>query len=362
MSENLDGTQRVKSRLTTCVERALHLGQRHLLWLLLASYAAAALIPGPGLALRHVTLDSPGSASGGVQLPQLMLAFLLFNAGLGSTLKNLRQLVTRPAPLLAGVLANAVLPTLFACAVAGGLAAWPNSQEVQGLLMGVALIGAMPIAGASTGWAQGSDGCLALSLGLVLASTLLSPAFTPLVLHSVEFVAHGEAAQALHALASHGSGGFVALSIVLPSLLGLAIRAIAGPERLRPLLPVLKVVNLLDLILLNYSNAASALPQAFLRPDWDFLALTLTLCVGLCVLAFSVGAWLARRLRVSAAERVSLMFGLGMNNNGAGLVLASVAFHRYPLAVLPIVFYNIVQQLTAGVVHALHRRRQALGA
>jgi BASS family bile acid:Na+ symporter len=40
----------------------------------------------------------------------------------------------------------------------------------------------MPIAGASTAWAQNSNGNLALSLGLVLASTFLSPILTPVVL------------------------------------------------------------------------------------------------------------------------------------------------------------------------------------
>ena len=44
------------------------------------------------------------------------------------------------------------------------------------------------------------------------------------------------------------------------------------------------------------------------------------------------------------------MFGLGMNNNGTGLVLASMALADHPRVLLPIIFYNLVQHLVAGCV------------
>ena len=45
---------------------------------------------------------------------------------------------------------------------------------------------------------------------------------------------------------------------------------------------------------------------------------------------------------------VSLMFGLGMSNNGTGLVLASMSLSDHPQVMLPIIFYNLVQHLVAG--------------
>ena len=44
------------------------------------------------------------------------------------------------------------------------------------------------------------------------------------------------------------------------------------------------------------------------------------------------------------------MFGLGMNNNGTGLVLALMTLVDDPLVMLPIIFYNLVQHLVASVV------------
>jgi BASS family bile acid:Na+ symporter len=53
------------------------------------------------------------------------------------------------------------------------------------------------------------------------------------------------------------------------------------------------------------------------------------------------------------------MFGLGMNNNGAGLVLAAMALGNHPEVMLPIIFYNLVQHLMAASVdHIMFQQTQ----
>ena len=52
-------------------------------------------------------------------------------------------------------------------------------------MLGLALIASMPIAGSSAAWAQNANANLALSLGLILCSTVLSPLTTPVLLRSV---------------------------------------------------------------------------------------------------------------------------------------------------------------------------------
>jgi BASS family bile acid:Na+ symporter len=68
------------------------------------------------------------------------------------------------------------------------------------------------------------------------------------------------------------------------------------------------------LILLNYSNAALTLPDAVLRHDLDFLALILFVVTALCFVAFASGSLIARLCDADRNSKVSLMFGLGMNN------------------------------------------------
>jgi hypothetical protein len=42
------------------------------------------------------------------------------------------------------------------------------------------------------------------------------------------------------------------------------------------------------------------------------------------------------------------MFGLGMTNNGTGLVIAAGALAQFPAVMVPIIFYNLVQHVVAG--------------
>jgi BASS family bile acid:Na+ symporter len=334
------------------VPELFHFVHRRFLGLLLSSYAAAALWPAPGLWLRSVSFGRVTFLQEEVtlSLPVLMLALLLANAGLGVQTAQLRGLAGRPGVLLAGLAANLALPAAFIFGVTQAMRCWHNPDELQYILVGLALVASMPIAGSSTAWSQNARGNVALSLGLVLGSTVLSPLSTPVALHAVGLMASGDYARVLHALAASGTGGFLALGVVLPSLLGILGHRAAGAARIAAVTPHLKLANAVVLLVLNYSNAAVSLPQAVADPDWDSLAVLFAVVVSLCVLGFAGGWWLARLLRADAAQRTALMFGLGMTNNGTGLVLASTALAAHPRVLLPIICYNLVQHLVAGGV------------
>ena len=338
-----------------------HFLHEQFLWLVLGSYVVAAVCPAFGLWIRDVSVGDFVLAGVRIRLtlPMLMLALLLFNAGLGVETARLASLL-RSAPLLgAGLAANLLIPIAFIFAVSQAMRFWHNPDEVQNLLIGLALVASMPIAGSSTAWSQNNNGSMALSLGLVLLSTLLSPLTTPVALHSVGFMAKGEYATTLHHLADQGTGLFLTACVVLPSVFGVLGRLVVGGPRVERVKPHLKLVNSINLLLLNYSNGSVSLPQAVADPDWDFLVVTLGLALGLCVLAFASGWWLSRLFRADAAQRAALMFGLGMNNNGTGLVLASLALAHLPRVMLPIIFYNLVQHLVAGAASFLLFRRTA---
>jgi bile acid:Na+ symporter, BASS family len=329
-----------------------HFIHRYFLGLLIGCYVVAGLLPAAGLWIGNVTFGHVtlwGEATR-VSLPMVMLAFLLLNAGLGVETGRLKTLWRRPQVLLGGLAANLLVPVAFLFAVSLGMRIWHNPEEVQIILVGLALVAAMPIAGSSTAWTQNANGDLALGLGLMLASTFLSPLTTPLTFELGEQMTTGDYAQALDELEGSGTGLFLFLYVLLPSLVGMAARPVMGAGRLASAQPVLKLINSVNLLLLNYSNASVSLPQMVAAPDWDFLAVTLAIVVALCVVAFGSGWYLARFLRADPAQRTSLMFGLGMNNNGAGLVLASMALSDHPHVLLPIIFYNLVQHLVAGVV------------
>jgi BASS family bile acid:Na+ symporter len=48
-----------------------------------------------------------------------------------------------------------------------------------------------------------------------------------------------------------------------------------------------------------------------------------------------------------------------MNNNGTGLVLASIALSAHPDVMLPVIAYNLIQQIAAASVGAWQGRTRA---
>ncbi|MBU6482405.1 MAG: bile acid:sodium symporter [Nitrospirae bacterium] len=333
----------------------------HLLWFLISAYAIAAVYPTFGLWIRSVSFGdiSIFQEKTHISLLMMMLASLMFNAGLGLKTSHLKAVMQKKRVLAAGLVANLAIPMAYIFGVTLVMRLWYEPEEAQHILVGLALVAAMPIAGGSTAWAQNSNGNLALSLGLVLFSTILSPIVTPMAFQVFGEMATDEYETVLQGLAAYGSGTFLGLWVVLPSLLGLGVRLTVREAWLAAVMPHVKFINALDLLLLNYSNASVSLPQIITDRDLDFLAVTLGITTGLCLTAFASGYGLSRLFKVDEAERISLIYGLGMNNNGTGLILASLALAAYPRVMVPIIFYNLVQHLVAGTVHELTSRTSA---
>ena len=335
----------------------------HLLKALLAAYAIAAVFPAPGNWIRTAGATVIGKGSSfefQFSLIQLLLAFLLFNAGTACRLQDFKKMIARPTTLVLGVLFNFLAPLAFISIFAVlGRHFWHNHDEIQNVLTGLAIIASMPIAGSSTAWAQGVGGNPSLILGLVMATTLMSPITTPLVFNAVTPLLTGDYAEDIAEMAAANSVQmFLLLSVVVPSVLGMIFRLASGEGRFARYQPVLKLAGILALLTLNYSNAAAALPQAFKNPDWDFLALILTATFVLCLIGFLAGWFLPVLTRANETDRKALMFGLGMNNNGTGLVLASTSLPDHPMIGLPIIFYNLGQQIVAGIFTAWVARRK----
>lgn len=342
----------IKNKHSLC-EKVSHFIHKHFLAILITTYALAALAPAFGLWLRHIQLGEVHWSDGNsfkLSLSLFMLSFLLFNAGLGIKARELVGLWKSPAVILSGFIANMAVPILLVLGLRGLMQFWHDSDELQNLLVGLAMIVAMPIAGSSTAWSQNANGNLSLSLGLVFLSTVLSPVTTPIVLHAFGFMTTGDYSSDLHELAAQGTNVFMLLTVVLPSALGILVHFILGESKTATIKPYMKLANFIILLLLNYSNASTSLPQAFAKPDLDFLVFIYSTTILLCSTAFGAGWLIARLLKTDKSDKAALMFGLGMNNNGTGLVLAAATLADHPAVLLPMIFYTLVQQVIAALV------------
>jgi BASS family bile acid:Na+ symporter len=346
--------------LQRALEQLVAAVQSNLLWVLLGIYLLAGMLPGPGLALKKVQLGSLGlfgEAPVALSLTNLLLASMLFTAGLGVSLRDARGIFEHPRLLAAGVLANAIMPVLFLALLSVVARAWPETDEAQSTLAGLALIGAMPIAGGASIWTQNADGNVPLTVGLVLGSTLLSPLSIPLALYAVSHFTTGDYAEDLAEIAGDGTITFSLISVVLPCFFGIALRHYAGSARVARVTPWIKVSNLLVLLTLSYTNASGAMRAILAAPDYDMLALVFVITAVMCTTSFYVGYRLARLLAALPADTISLTFGVGMNNSSASSVLASARMGDHPLVLVPILAYGMLQKVLAGSVDRALRNR-----
>ena len=155
-------------------------------------------------------------------------------------------------------------------------------------------------------------------------------------------MASNEYEKILQGLAAYGSGAFLGLWVVLPSLRGIAVRLIISKDWQTSKMHYLKFINNIVLLLMNYSNASVSLPQAIADRDYDFLACTFAISAGLCLTLFAAGYVMSRLFTLEQDDSTLLMFGREMNNNGTGLVLASLALPSYPNIMVPIIFYDLI--------------------
>ena len=162
-----------------------------------------------------------------------------------------------------------------------------NDQErAHDILVGVAVVASMPITGSSTAWSKTAGGNLALSLGLVLLTTILSPIFTPITLHSVDYQIYGAYSDELHNLTGGAVIFFLITWVIIPSILGALIRLITQHSIYLILDAYLNLINIGMLLLIIYSNASVYLPELISNPDLTFIALALVSVTTLCFSMF----------------------------------------------------------------------------
>ena len=342
------------------VRHAFHWLHENLLLLIFGAYFCAIFTPGPGAWMAALTFAKTQIFGQPLvfSLPTLLLACFLFNAGIGTKPADVIRLGHHIWPLIAGVIGNALVPLMFVTSLSIISSIAPDPAQIKYIVVGVAIVSAMPIAGSSTAWSQNANGNLALSLGLVLLTTALSPLTTPLILAGANVESLGDDVARLQNVEGGAVRMFLFAWVVLPSLIGLFIRAFVMHQRYDQIAPYVKFGNVFILMMIIYSNASVYLPALAANPDVPYLMMAFGVAALLCGAMFGAGFALSKIFALHRAETAALTFGLGMNNNGCSLVFATTAFPDQPRVVLPIIFYILVQHVAAATADRIISRRR----
>lgn len=336
-------------RIRNLFEKGSRFLHRRFFFLMLGTYALGAFFPAIGSKVMHVSLGTLflGEHRAPISPPMILLGVLLVNATI--TIGNLRtNLLSSPKLLLAGMGANLFLPIVVLVPASFLLTLLDHGETLQYILISLSLISAVPVTGLSVAYTLSADGDMPLALGLLLLSTFLCPWLMPVSMNLVDFAACGDYGSLMEKLKGGASMLALLFAVVVPTILGLALRPLIGGKKVDAAKPLLKTFNSLTILLLSYICTSAALPRVVAAPEWDFLGWALVCITILCLFDFFAGWWIAIFLGATRPKAFSMMFGVGMNNAVAALVLATPVFQDKANYLIPLIFYGMLQQSVAS--------------
>jgi BASS family bile acid:Na+ symporter len=346
--ESIAGVQRGLARCAALLHR-------YFLFALLVAYALAAVAPRPGTVIREFTVRLPGG--GQERVSMLLLAVLLFCAAAVIEWSQVRDLLQHPTVLLGGLLICWFGPTLLVAIVGPLLPQLVGEAGSAGLLVGLALVAAMPVANSSAGWTQNARGNVTLSLGLIVLSILLSPLATPNLLKLMGLILSPDDTHRIERVVNEFSGSRFILWVILPSLAGAAAALLAGPLRIARAKPVFRLITLVDILVLNYANASLAIKNILQTEHIGIVLIAAVLAISVSLVGMLLAVVQCRVSRLPRSTWIALVFSLSMKHTGLALVLAGEVLPNQPRVILVILLTTLAQHLAAaGVDWRLSRK------
>ncbi|MEN1680568.1 MAG: bile acid:sodium symporter [Planctomycetota bacterium] len=338
--------------------------RRHFLWVLLSVYGVAAVVPGPGAAAARFDLGAWAGLNARITAPLILVAALLYLAAMAVDASQLRVLLQKPLLWLTG-LACVWLGPAAVVAVGAWLLPSLASEAAAGLLLGMTLVAAMPVANSSVAWTQQAGGSLPWSLGLVVLSISLTPWVTPTLLKFSGGALAGADPVLIEQATRSFSGAPFIVWVILPTIAGLATRRAMGPEAADEMAPARKLLSTAILLVLNYGAGSLALGD---RPSMVALAAAAIAATALALIGVLLANVLTWALRLDRPTRDALRFSLGMKHTGLAFAVAATAgLTGQRAAMLLIVVATPIQHAVAAAMDwagqkAEARRQQGEGS
>lgn len=341
--------------LSITLQRVSEIIRHRLPLLLVGCYAVALVVPGPGQWIRGLQLPESWPELARPNVSQLLVAVLLFLAALGVEVRRMPLVARRPALLGMVLVAVWVVPSAMVLLTWWVTTQITDTMVVTQLLMGFALVAAMPVANSAAAWTQQSRGELPWALALVVLSIVICPWMIPLALRFLGLSFSEGEATALTTLTNSFTGLHFVVWVLLPTAGGIVMRWAVGRERVAKHRQAVLLTSATTLLLLNYINAACALPQ--IQQQEQFHLGWLLYCILIagvqCLVGLAAARLLGEAFRVPGNTTTALDYALTMKNTGLAIALASQVLEGSELILLPVFTTTLVQHL---FVSALHRR------
>lgn len=344
--------QRLLTRFSETIRRYLPL-------LLALCYGLALVMPGPGQMIRGWSLPSDWPEVARPTVSQLLVAVLLLLAALGVEVHRIPIVVRRPVLLISAMAAVWLTPAAVLLVAWWTMPLLLSPEATSTLLVGFALVAAMPVANSAAAWTQQSRGELPWALAMVVLSIIVCPWMIPLVLKLLGLSFSEVEAEAFEQLTASFTGVEFVVWVLLPTALGMLVRWAVGAERVKRHREAVLMWSAATLLMLNYINAAYALPQMKDEFRLVWLVVCVTTALALCFVGLGVARLLGLAFQATGATTTALDYTLTMKNTGLAIALASNVLVDHPILLLPVFTMTLVQHLFVGALHRGALQRNA---
>lgn len=287
----------------------------------------------------------------GLVVLNAIVALMVFGASLDLRLDDLRRVVQRPAGILAGLSAQAVLTPALTC-----LLTWVFRVD-PALSLGMMLVAACPSGALSNVLTWRSRGNVGLSVALTTVSSLAATVLTPFnfafygwlnprtreLLREVELPVGGILTQ-------------VALVLALPVLLGMLIgsKSPALAKRAEQPLRQLSFLILIAFIAGAFWENRTLFASRFGDFFW--------LVVLQNAMALGIGVGVARLAKLSEADRRAVTIEVGIHNSGLGLAILFTFFPAAGSMMLITAFWGVWHLVSGLLLSGWWARRPPMAA
>ena len=263
-----------------------------------------------------------------------LLIVIMFGMGLTLTLPDFKLVLTRPLPILIGVIAQYAIMPLAGWAVARVLGLPPD------LAAGLILVGCAPGGTASNVVSYLAKADTALSVTMTSISTLIAPIMTPLLTLWL--------AGAYMPVDGLGLAMSIVQIVLVPVLGGLLLRLLL-PRLTEPLLPAMPWVSVIAISGVVAAVVSGSASRVLLAGPIVFLAVVLHNGIG-----YLLGYWSGRLTGQTVRASRTIAIEVGMQNSGLAAGLASLYFN--PTAALPGAVFSIWHNLSGALLAMFFRR------
>ncbi|MBE9606920.1 bile acid:sodium symporter family protein [Acetobacteraceae bacterium H6797] len=258
----------------------------------------------------------------------LLLSLIMFAMGLTLKFEDFTRVVSRPAPVIAGIVLHYLIMPLAAWVIAKAFHMPPD------LAAGMVLVGSVASGTASTVMVYLARGDVALAVSISTLSTVVGVIATPLLTQL--YVSADITVDTMGLLKS------ILMIVCLPIALGLVVSHFV-PGLVKRLMPALPLISMVSIILIISAVVAGS--QKSIAVVGPMVILGVILHNGIGLLG---GYWGARLLGFEESVCRTLALEVGMQNSGLAAALAVKYFT--PLAALPGALFSVWHNLSGSLI------------